>query len=219
MKALFYHNINADSFSAENMLIGGGGNMSQTTKWALAMSLQRVMAQKPLSKITIADITQDCGINRMTFYYHFQDIFDLIDWICQEEGAKAIQGRKGYETWQDGFIALCHAMIKNRAFVEGVYHSVQREQIENYLFRVVYDLLLDVVCELSEGYSISHENQRYITNFYKFGFVGVVLEWVKNGMNEAPEAMVERVSQMMHGQLLLAIQNMDSNSILSNKPH
>ena len=83
MKALFYHNINADSFSAENMLIGGGGNMSQTTKWALAMSLQRVMAQKPLSKITIADITQDCGINRMTFYYHFQDIFDLIDWICQ----------------------------------------------------------------------------------------------------------------------------------------
>ena len=174
MKALFYHNINADSFSAENMLIGGGGNMSQTTKWALAMSLQRV---------------------------------------------KAIQGRKGYETWQDGFIALCHAMIKNRAFVEGVYHSVQREQIENYLFRVVYDLLLDVVFELSEGYSISHENQRYITNFYKFGFVGVVLEWVKNGMNEAPEAMVERVSQMMHGQLLLAIQNMDSNPILSNKPH
>lgn len=61
--------------------------MSQTTKWAMAMALKRIMTQKPLSKITIADITEACGINRMTFYYHFQDIFDLIDWICQEEGA------------------------------------------------------------------------------------------------------------------------------------
>ena len=73
--------------------------MSQTTKRALAMSLKHIMAKKPLSKITIADITEDCGINRMTFYYHFQDIFDLIDWICQEEGAKAIQGRKNYKTY------------------------------------------------------------------------------------------------------------------------
>ena len=61
--------------------------MSQTTKWAMAMALKHIMTQKPLSKITITDITEACGINRMTFYYHFQDIFDLIDWICQEEGA------------------------------------------------------------------------------------------------------------------------------------
>ena len=52
--------------------------MSQTTKRALAQSLKRLMARKPLSKITISDITEDCGISRMTFYYHFQDIYDLI---------------------------------------------------------------------------------------------------------------------------------------------
>ena len=48
--------------------------MSQITKRALAASLKRLLAEKPLSKITISDITDDCGINRMTFYYHFQDI-------------------------------------------------------------------------------------------------------------------------------------------------
>ena len=56
--------------------------MSQITKRALAASLKRLLAEKPLSKITISDITDDCGINRMTFYYHFQDIYDLIEWIC-----------------------------------------------------------------------------------------------------------------------------------------
>ena len=90
--------------------------VSKLTKRALAASLKKLLAQKPLSKITIADITEDCGMNRMTFYYHFQDIYDLIDWICQEEGERAFQGRKGYNTWQEGFIALCHAVIENQAF-------------------------------------------------------------------------------------------------------
>ena len=105
--------------------------MSQVTKRALEASLKKLLLERPLDKITVTDIAEDCGINRMTFYYHFQDIFDLIDWICQEEGAKAIQGRKNYKTWQEGFLALCCATRENRAFVEGVYHSIQREKIEN----------------------------------------------------------------------------------------
>ena len=100
--------------------------MSQTTKRALAQSLKRLMAQKPLSKITIADITEDCGINRMTFYYHFQDIYDLIEWICMEEGSQAIQGRTTYQTWQEGFVALCRATLDNRVFVEGVTHNMPK---------------------------------------------------------------------------------------------
>lgn len=87
--------------------------MSQVTKRALEQSLKNLLLKKPLTKITINDIAEDCGINRMTFYYHFQDIFDLIDWICQEEGAKAIQGRKNYKTWQEGFLALCCATREN----------------------------------------------------------------------------------------------------------
>ena len=72
--------------------VKGGGMVSKLTKRALAASLKKLLAQKPLSKITIADITEDCGMNRMTFYYHFQDIYDLIDWICQEEGERALNG-------------------------------------------------------------------------------------------------------------------------------
>ena len=182
--------------------------MSQLTKRALAASLKKLLARKPLSKITIADITEDCGMNRMTFYYHFQDIYDLIDWICQEEGERAFQGRKDYDTWQEGFIALCHAVIENRAFILGVYRSVQREQVENYLGRVVYGLLLDVVEDLSAPYSLPEQDRAYITNFYKYAFVGVMLDWVRDGMQQPPEEVVGRVSRMTRGQLLLAIQNL-----------
>ena len=57
---------------------GGYKKMSQITKRALEASLKKLLTKKPLDKITITDITEDCGINRMTFYYHFKDIYDLV---------------------------------------------------------------------------------------------------------------------------------------------
>ena len=66
--------------------------MSQTTKRALEASLKKLLLQKPLNKITINDITEDCGVNRMTFYYHFKDIYDLVDW---DHGRRCRQGIGG----------------------------------------------------------------------------------------------------------------------------
>lgn len=55
--------------------------MSNITKRALEQSLKNLLLKKPLTKITISDITADCGMNRMTFYYHFKDIYDLVEWV------------------------------------------------------------------------------------------------------------------------------------------
>ena len=64
--------------------------MSELTKRALEQSLKNLLLQKPLNKITISDIADDCGINRMTFYYHFKDIYDLVEWSCQEDAGHAL---------------------------------------------------------------------------------------------------------------------------------
>ena len=68
--------------------------MSQITKRALEQSLKNLLREKPLSKITVTDITEDCGISRMTFYYHFKDIYDLVEWACMEDAAKALANKK-----------------------------------------------------------------------------------------------------------------------------
>lgn len=64
--------------------------MSQTTKKALEASLKKLLLKKPINKITINDIAEDCGVNRMTFYYHFTDIYDLARWACLEDCAQAL---------------------------------------------------------------------------------------------------------------------------------
>ncbi len=168
--------------------------MSQITKKALEESLKKLLLKKPLNKITVSDITEDCGINRMTFYYHFKDIYDLIEWSCLEDASKALEGNKTYNTWQDGYLRIFEAVKENKPFIMNVYNSVSREQVENYLYKLTFKLLEDVVEEQAVGMSINKEDKYFIANFYKYGFVGLMLEWIKNDMKQDPKIIVDKLS-------------------------
>ena len=100
--------------------------MSQVTKRALEQSLKNLLLKKPLTKITINDIAEDCGINRMTFYYHFKDIYDLVEWSCLEDAKKALDEKKTYETWQQGLLQIFAAVQENKPFILNVYRCVHR---------------------------------------------------------------------------------------------
>ena len=160
--------------------------MSQVTKRALEASLKHLLLQKPLNKITINDIAEDCGINRMTFYYHFKDIYDLVEWSCQEDASRALAGKKTYETWQQGLLQIFQAVLDNKPFILNVYRSVSREQVENYLYRVTYDLLESVVEEEAQGMSVRQEDKELIATLYKYLFVGLMLDWIKGDMKGDP---------------------------------
>ena len=181
--------------------------MSQITKRALAASLKNMLLKKPLNKITINDIAEDCGINRMTFYYHFKDIYDLVEWTCEEDAAKALEGKNTYNTWQQGFLNIFYAVLENKPFIMNVYRSVSREQVEIYLYRVTYDLLIGVVNERSANMSVSEDDKKFIADFYKFAFVGIMLEWIKNDMNADPKQIVDRISNLIHGDITRALEN------------
>ena len=144
--------------------------MANMTKHALEASLKKLLLQKPLDKITINDLTEDCGISRMAFYYHFKDIYDLVEWACLEDATKALKGKKTYDTWQEGLSQIFEAVLENKPFIMNVYHSVSREQIENYLFRLTMNLIMGVVEEKSVGTNLKEEDKLFIANFYKYSF-------------------------------------------------
>ncbi len=179
--------------------------MSQVTKRALEASLKHLLLQKPLDKITIGDITEDCGINRMTFYYHFKDIYDLIEWSLLEDAKKALEGQRTYDTWQQGFLQIFEMVLDNKPFITNVYHSISREQVELYLYRLTYDLLFGVVEEQSAGMSVRAEDKQFIADFYKYAFVGIMLDWVRRGMQEDPQQIIDRLSTLLHGNIAQAL--------------
>ena len=113
---------------------------NNTTKQALEASLKKLLMHKSIDKITINDLTADCGISRMSFYYHFKDIYDLVEWVCVEDGRRALQDKKTYDTWQEGIGQIFDAVMENKPFILNVYRSISREKIENYLYKLTFDL-------------------------------------------------------------------------------
>mgnify|MGYP000010747437 CR=1 FL=1 len=181
--------------------------MSNTTKIALEDSLKRLLLRKPLDKITITDITTDCGISRMAFYYHFKDIYDLVEWCCVEDGTKALQGKKTYDSWTEGLTQVFEAVLENKPFIMNVYRCVSREKMENYLYKLTYHLIAGVVEEKCKGKNVTQEDKQFIANFYKYGFVGIMLEWIQDGMKEDINELVGKISLTLHGTITTSIEN------------
>lgn len=190
--------------------------MSEITKRAMEASLKNLLLKKPLGKITINDITEDCGISRMTFYYHFKDIYDLVEWSCVEDATKALQGKKTYSTWQEGFLNILHAVLDNKPFIMNVYNSVSRDQVERYLYQLTYDLLIGVVEEQSTGMSVRQEDKEYIAHFYKYAFVGIMLDWIREGLKTDPQRIVDGVSVVVHGSIRNALEGYRKDKHISD---
>lgn len=186
--------------------------MPNATKAALEESMKRLLLKKPLDKITITDITTDCGISRMAFYYHFKDIYDLVEWSCVEDGTKALQGKKTYDSWTEGLTQIFEAVLENKPFIMNVYRNVDRERMERYLYHLTYDLIVGVVQEKSKDLDISGEDKKFIANFYKYGFVGIMLEWIQEGMKEDIEELVNKMNLTLHNTVTTSIRNFQKNS-------
>ncbi len=179
--------------------------MSQITKRALEESLKNLLLQKPLNKITINDIAEDCGINRMTFYYHFKDIYDLVEWSCLEDADRALNDKKTYETWQEGLINIFYAVLENKPFIMNVYCCVHREQVEKYLSPLVDDLVMGVINEEAVRIRVRDEDKEFIARAYSYVLIGVMLDWIKDDMREDPKEVVARLARLIKGSVPAAL--------------
>lgn len=179
--------------------------MSQVTKRALEQSLKHLLLKKPLTKITINDIAEDCGINRMTFYYHFKDIYDLVEWSCMEDARRALEENKTYDTWQQGLLRLFEAVKQNKPFIMNVYRCVDRGQVEKFLSPPVDALVRGVINEEADGMTVREEDRDFIARAYSYVFIGFMLDWIRNDMREDPAGIVDRLVCLLRGSVKEAL--------------
>ncbi|TCZ80839.1 TetR family transcriptional regulator [Paenibacillus albiflavus] len=179
--------------------------MSLMTKNALAASLKAMMERSSLDKITVKDLVADCGVNRQTFYYHFQDIYDLLGWIYKREALDSISNYRTYNTWQQGFLKIFQYVLDNKKFCMSTYRSMGREHLELFLHQAVFDLLMSVIEEVNANMQVRVEDKDFIANFYTYAFIGIMLEWIRNDMSEDPRVMIDRLSVLIEGDMEKAI--------------
>lgn len=181
--------------------------MAQTTKRALAASFKELLAQKPFNKITISDITENCGVNRMTFYYHFHDIYDLAQWAFQEEAAGLLNGTLNASNWQDGFLSVVEELQRNRQLITNVCRSVRREELEQHMCELVERLLKPMLDKELGDTNIRQDDWDFVIHFYTYALMGLLLEWIEDGMKTEPEVLTRRLNTVCAGGIQQAIQS------------
>lgn len=170
---------------------------SLTTKKVIAYEFKDLLKEKSFSKITVNDIAKKCDINRQTFYYHFQDIQDLVEWICVEETNKILNNSSSCKTWEDKFLSIFNLIYEEKIFVVNIYHSVSLEILRKNLYNMVYPIMHEEIEKMSKENEYNEEDIIFVTNFYKYAFVEIVLKWIEEGMKENPKMIVDKVSHLV----------------------
>ena len=180
--------------------------MSDITKKAISKSLKDCLQDKSLDRITIKDITDRCGISRMTFYYHFTDIYACLVWTAEQEAREALESCGSFDTWEDGVLELFEVAQRNKPYVLSIYHSIDRALLEIHLYDICVGLLMPMVHNVAVNIGVEEQRQEALVNFYKYSFVGIFLDWIRDGMGEDPETIVDNMSRILtgsvHGALL-----------------
>ena len=179
------------------------------TKLMLAESLRNLMRKKPLDKIKIHEIVDACGVNRQTFYYHFPNIIDLVEWILYTDAERLMQGNKTYDTWQKGYLSVFKTIEKDKSFILNVYHHAPREYITSFLYTVTQRLLLDVVKEKAKELrlKVKDEDILFVADFFKYSLVGIVLDWIDKDMQMDATDVVKKLDSIIHGTMEQALRN------------
>ena len=182
--------------------------MAHTTKRTLSETLKKILQEKSLDKVTVVDIVEASAINRQTFYYHFKDIYDLVEWTCLEDAQKALKEKKTYDTWQEGLLQIFYAVRENKPFIMNVYHCVDRAQVEKYLTPLTDELLMGVIEEKSRGVQVRSEDKEFIARIFSYCFIGMMLDWIRDDMKEQPEIIVDKLALVLKDAVTNAIERM-----------
>lgn len=179
--------------------------MLKNSKEMCAESLKKLLGKKPLDHITVKDIAEDCKISRQAFYYHFKDIYDLVEWILHEEVSAALANRQNIDTWTQGFCGILMWLRNNKTLVINTYRSKGHEYLETCMYKVLFDVVYPVVEDQAKGMNVKQKHKEFIAHFYSLAVVAMSLDWVRTGMKEEPQEIVEEVAALVAGDFKKAL--------------
>ncbi len=164
-----------------------------------------MLNERPLNKITVTAIVTECEINRNTFYYYYTDIYAILSEIFQTELQTVIDEYNDTLSWEESFIVAANFALENRKAIYHVYNSMQREELEDYIYNVSGNVMIRYVEKVSDGIPAALGDKKLIASFYQCALTEMVLRWVASGMKEDPDTIVRRIGQLFDGHIALSL--------------
>lgn len=177
----------------------GGEAMANFTEKAIKESFVKLLNEKPLSKITVKDIVEDCGINRNSFYYHYRDIPDLLEKIVAEITSAAIERYPSINSLGECLSASMSFVLENRRAVFHIYNSVSRDMFEKALMKLCGYVVGRYVDTAFEKKNVSDRDKALFVRCLKCELFGLIIDWLNEGMKDDAIKDLERIAELGRG--------------------
>lgn len=175
--------------------------MANNTKESLAKSLKKMLAVKPIDKITVKDIVDSCKVNRQTFYYHFDDVYDLLEWIFENDAEDALPKSISYDKWIEDVMVFFTYLENNREFAINIYNSNSRTYMLKFYYKKLEACISSFALIVSQGMNISKKDFDFVVEFYTELVIGFISRWLDRGMVLPANVSFEQCLKTMDGSI------------------
>ena len=162
---------------------------SNAAKRQICTVLKELMTQKPLNRITVAEIMDTCGMRRQHFYYYFTDIYDLLRWTFEKEALELLQQQQGVFHWQNGFLHLFQYINQNRAVCLCALDSLGKD-VSSIVDRAVRQTAVE------NGLPAHSPEVEVVICLVTIMMAGAVESWLRGELTQTPEELTRRIDMM-----------------------
>lgn len=177
----------------------------QYTKNLIREVFIEMLNQHSLDEITVKEIAKKCEINRNTFYYHYQDIYEILSEIFEKQIQKVIAEYNETLSWEESFLLAVDFALKNKKAIYHIYNSIRREELEAYIYRVAGKIMTLYVEQKSKDIPAAEADKNLIATFYQSALTEMVLRWIEGGMEEDTEIIIRRIGELFNGNIALSL--------------
>lgn len=144
---------------------------------------------------------EECQITRRTFYYHYSDLYELLDTILRRETERALDEFETTGSWEECMITASRFAREHKRAVYHIYTSSHRLELEKHVDRISGEMMHSYVEAQAHGLRVSEADKKLVCDLYRFGITDIFYEWLENGMKEDLEAQIRRLSLLFTGNI------------------
>lgn len=175
------------------------------TKDLIRSEFIKLLNKKSLHNVTVTELAKQCKIERKTFYYHYENLTELIKEIFDEELDQVIEEYNETLSWEEGFILAAKFILDNKKAIKHMYESDYKIELEKYVFSISGEIMNKYVSRQAEMTRAQETDVKLIAYFYQCALSSALIQWVATDMKTDPKVVTRRMGELMDGNILLSL--------------
>lgn len=184
--------------------------MSQFTKIAIMNSFLKLLNEKNFEKITVKNIVEDCGVNRKTFYYYFEDIYDLVEQIFENEIKNLSQSITDEMSVEDTVDLFCDVIEDNKRIVTHSFFMAGEVEMRRLFYNVLCPAFENSLNRIIKDTPVTDDDKETLVRMITFSVVGSAVVWISNGFDPEEKERLKKVCVLIQSSLPMMVAELRS---------